>query len=109
MKTKSYLSEIMTTAWQFVKQTGLSISECLHRAWLNYKLKQAMLTGIIKFYFQKVDGSTREAWGTLSDNHRETAQNDRRAKNKTIQVYFDTEKQEFRCFKKLNLLSIGII
>ena len=30
-------------------------------------------------------------------------QGDTRKRNDTVQVYFDTEKQEFRCFKKLNL------
>lgn len=31
---------------------------------------------------------------------------DKRAKNDTIQTYFDTERGEFRCFKKANLLKI---
>ena len=60
-------SEIFKTAWQFVKQTGLTFSECLKKAWANYKLKIKMQSGIVKFYFQKVDGTIREAWGTLQD------------------------------------------
>ena len=52
-------------AWQFARQTGLSFSECLKKAWANIKLKSKMSTQIVRFYFQKVDGSTREAWGTL--------------------------------------------
>jgi len=102
---KQALSEIMKTAWQFFKQTGLEFSECLKKAWANYKLQKAMLIGIVKFYFQKVDGTTREAWGTLQDVE-DKIKGDNRAKNSTIQVYFDTEKQEFRCFKKLNLVTI---
>ena len=32
---------------------------------------------------------------------------DNRKKNDTIQTYYDTERQEFRCFKKANLMSIA--
>ena len=32
--------------------------------------------------------------------------NDRRLKNPTVQVYFDTERQEFRCFKVANVLPL---
>ena len=32
---------------------------------------------------------------------------DKRAKNDTVQVYFDTERNEFRCFKKANLVKIA--
>ena len=56
---------VFTLAWQFARQTGLSFSECLKKAWANIKLKAKMSTQIVRFYFQKVDGSTREAWGTL--------------------------------------------
>ncbi len=33
---------------------------------------------------------------------------DERKKNATVQVYFDTEKQAFRCFKKFNLVKIAL-
>ena len=56
---------VFTLAWQFARQTGLSFSECLKKAWANIKLKAKMSSQIVRFYFQKVDGSTREAWGTL--------------------------------------------
>ena len=100
---KSNLSEIMKNAWRFFKQTGTSFSECLKKAWKNFKLKLELQAGIVRFYFQKVDGSIREAWGTLKGVE-DKVKGDRRAKNQTIQVYFDTEKQEFRCFKKFNLI-----
>jgi hypothetical protein len=60
---------------------------------------------IVKFYFQKVDGSKREAYGTLNERAIPAiAGTDTRRKNDTVQTYFDTEKQEWRCFKKANLL-----
>lgn len=57
---------VFTLAWQFARQTGLSFSECLKKAWQNFKLKSKMSTQIVRFYFQKVDGSTREAWGYIT-------------------------------------------
>ena len=97
----------MTLAWQFVKRNGFTMSEALKAAWANMKLKAAMKNRIVKFYFQKVDGSVREAYGTLKDNLIPAiAGTDNRKRNDTVQVFYDTEKQEWRCFKKANLISI---
>ena len=97
----------MQTAWRFFRITGESFSECLKRAWANFKLVAAMRTRIVKFYFQKVDGSIREAYGTLKSDLVPETKGDDRKKNDTAQVYYDTERQEYRCFKKLNLVSIN--
>jgi hypothetical protein len=108
MKTKAFLHDVMTLAWQFVKRNGFTMSEALKVAWANMKLKLAMAIRIVKFYFQKVDGSIREAYGTLNTNViPATTGNDNRKKNDTVQTYYDTERQEWRCFKKANLLSIA--
>jgi hypothetical protein len=106
MKTKEFLSALMRQAWQLVKRNGLSLSEALKKAWLNAKLKAAMRLRIVKFYYQKVDGTLREAYGTMHERLIPAAAGaDNRRKNDTVQVYFDTEKQEWRCFKKANLSS----
>lgn len=100
---KSTLSRVFTLAWQFVKRNGFSLSEALKTAWANIKLYARMHKGIVKFYYQKVDGSKREAYGTLkSELVPETKGADRKP-NPTCQVYFDTERQEWRCFKLANL------
>jgi len=107
MKTIN-LSQIMTSAWRFFRISGQSFSDCLKRAWMNFKLVQKMQICIVKFYFQKVDGTRREAFGTLSEKIiPKSEQANNKKKNDTVQVYFDTEKQEFRCYKKLNLISIA--
>ena len=105
---RSTLHDIMTLAWQFVKRNGFTMSEALKAAWANIKLRTAMNNRIVKFYFQKVDGSIREAYGTLKDNLIPATSGDNRKRNDTVQVYFDTEKQEWRCYKKANLISICI-
>jgi hypothetical protein len=83
------------------------MSDALKAAWRNFKLRAAMAAKICKFYFLKVDGTIREAYGTLASGIiPETAGNDTRKKNETVQTYFDTEKQEWRCYKRANLIRI---
>lgn len=100
------LSTIMSQAWKFVKITGQSLSDCLKKAWSNFKLKQSMLKGVVKFYYQKVDGTVREAYGTLKSALLPPAKESetKRKSNDTLFTYFDTERQEYRSFKKLNIV-----
>jgi len=105
---KNTMREIMSLAWQFVKRNGYTMSEALKVAWANFRLRQAMAKKVVRFYFRKVDGSTREAFGTLASNIvPATNGNSGRKPNDTVQVYYDTEKQDWRCYKKANLLSVA--
>lgn len=101
---KSQLSRVFSLAWQFVKRNGFTISEALRTAWANVKLKAKMQGGIVKFYYQKVDGSVREAYGTLKADLCPDIKESGRKANPTLQTYFDTERQEWRCFKVANLI-----
>lgn len=103
---KEDLSKIMRLSWQFTRKNGYDRSEALKAAWANYKLIEKMQAGIVKFYFQKVDGSVREAWGTLKSNLLPATGDDNRKRNNTVQVYYDTEREGWRCFKKANLLQV---
>jgi hypothetical protein len=107
MRTKEFLSDVMRLAWQFVKRNGFTMSEALKVAWANAKLRMRMKELIVKFYFQKVDGSIREAYGTLNEKMMPATKGEERKKNDTVQTYYDTERQEWRCFKKANLISIA--
>ena len=99
---------VMVMAWQFVRRNGYTMSEALKCAWANIKLHVAMTARIVKFYFQKVDGTIREAYGTLAESIVPAIEgNDTRKRNDTVQTFFDTEKSEWRCFKKANLLRIA--
>lgn len=104
MATKFNLNSIMKMAWQFVKRNGFNMSEALKQAWRVAKLKSSMLKGIVKFHFTKVDGSVREAYGTLKESLMPASNGNGRRKSDTVQTYYDTEKGEFRCFKIANLL-----
>jgi len=105
---KETMKEIMSLAWQLVKRNGYTMSEALKVAWANVKLRIAMKQKIVRFYFRKIDGSVREAWGTLSESIVPAINGGSgRKQNDTIQTYFDTEKMDWRCYKKANLLSIA--
>lgn len=103
---KNQMRELMMMAWQFVKRNGYTMSEAMKTAWLNFKLKKALKNGIVRFYFRKVDGTMREAFGTLKEALLPITQGNRR-ECATTQTYFDTEKGEWRCYKLANLIKIG--
>ena len=105
MKTTE-LRSIMLLAWQFVKRNGYTLSEALSTAWLNFKLVRELKSEIVEFYYQKMDGSLRQAFGTLQSEMLPATAGTKKNID-TCQVYFDTEKGEWRCFKKSNLRHIG--
>ena len=83
------------------------MSEALKVAWLNMKLKMQMKQKIVRFYYRKVSGEIREAFGSLQENLLPETQGTGRKANCTLQTYFDTERQDWRCFKVANLVKIG--
>ncbi len=103
---RNQLKQVMKLAWQFIKKNGYTLSEALKVAWANIKLHTAMKTRIVKFYFQKVDRTIREAYGTLKDSLLPVISTNDRKQNPTCQTYWDTEKEAWRCFKKANLVTI---
>lgn len=103
------LHEVMLLAWQFVKQNGLSMSEALKCSWANTRLKEEMRLQIVKFHYRKVNGTIREGYGTLNEKLIPVVtRSTKRKKNSTVQVYYDTEVCEFRCFKKVNLINTSM-
>lgn len=101
-------SDLFKMAWGFVKKNGFTMSEALKTAWRNFKLKREMRFGIVKFYYQKVDGTIREAYGTLKSGIVPETLGTGRRTSPTVQTYFDTEKNEWRCFKIANLMRIAL-
>lgn len=104
---KNALREILNLAWQFVRKNGYTMSEAMKVAWANYKLKQAMKNKMVRFYYRKVSGEVREAFGSLQEKLLPDTKESGRKPNDTLFTYFDTEKSEYRSFKKANLLSIA--
>ena len=103
---KTQMREVMTLAWQMVKKNGYTMSEALKTAWRNIKLTAVMRTKIVEFYYKKTDGTLRQAFGTLKENLIGEVKGTGRKPNENLQVYWDTEKEEYRCFKKCNLVKM---
>ena len=104
---KNQMKEVMSLAWSFVKRNGFSMSEALKCEWTNLMLKTAFKVKIVEFYFKKTDGTLRQAFGTLKDGLIGEGKGTGRKPNDNLQVYWDTEKEEYRCFKKCNLIKIA--
>lgn len=85
---KSLLFKIAHT----VKSKFNSFSEALKYAWKVIKLRMKMKKGIVSFRFKKVDGSIREAVGTLPATPQGSGK-----PNLKVFTYFDVEKNDYRC------------
>jgi hypothetical protein len=55
---------VMTLAWQVCRKFA-TFAEALAYAWKVCKLRMALLLGVVRFEFHKVDGNVRKAVGTL--------------------------------------------
>ena len=93
----------MTAAWRFVREYGFTMSDAMKQAWMQFKLRARMAKGVVKFFYKKVDGSLREAYGTLLNApHTQGV----RSSAKGCQTYFDMECQAWRCYRLENLVKV---
>lgn len=110
MKTnfRTQMREVMNDAWRMFRITGESFSECLKRSWLLLKLKVQMKKRTVQFFYQKMNGEVRQAFGTLEESVivNNVKGTDRKS-NDNLFTYFDKEKNEFRSFKKFNIIKIA--
>lgn len=105
---RNQMKEVMKNAWRFFKVTGESFSACLKKAWAVYRLAKEMKTRTVQFFYQKVSGEIRQAFGTMAEEviHDKVKGTGNR-KNEDLFTYWDTEKESFRSFKKFNLIKIA--
>ncbi|MBE7401413.1 DUF2693 domain-containing protein [Bacteroides fragilis] len=104
---KNQMRELMKQAWMLVKVYGFSMAEAMKKAWQVLKLKAALKKGVVKFYYQKLNGENRTAWGTMKEDLIPKTKGMERKRNESIITYFDNEKQAYRSFKVANLIKIG--
>ena len=104
---KKQMSELMKQAWMLVKVYGFSMADAMKQAWQVLKLKAALKKGVVKFFYQKLNGEIRSAWGTLIEGLIPETKGTERKKNESLITYYDNEKQAFRRFKIANLIKIG--
>ena len=61
------LQTIMRRAWTIARTTGKAFNICLVKAWSLYRLTQRMRAGVVRFAYEKADGTLRRAAGTLHE------------------------------------------
>ena len=99
--------QVITDAKRINEITGRPLAEYENQASQIAECVKAMKSRIVEFFFVKKDGTLRQAFGTLQDDiilHliKDTSN---RQPNPYLVTYFDTEKSEFRSFKKVNFQS----
>lgn len=107
MKT-NFRARVMHYAHVILNSTKCSMSVALKKAWKLYRLAKQMRQGIVKFVFEKVDGSARIAYGTLCDLPAgvTSRKSSGKAPNYSTMCYWDTKKNAFRSFKVENFISV---
>lgn len=102
---ENFRAKVMFTATTIFNNLKCTWGKALKKAWQLYRLKKAMHSGIVKFCYEKVDGSARIAYGTLFNLPERKRSAKKEPSYKTI-CYFDTKKQAFRSFKVENFIAV---
>lgn len=101
MKT-TFRSKVFKWAHHLARTTGKGFAVCLAKAWALYRLKVKMANGVIKFAYEKADGTLRHATGTLNVPGF-TPKSSREFNEKAV-AYYDVDANGFRSFKTENLI-----
>lgn len=88
-------------------KTSEAWKNALRKAWKLYRLAKKMRNGVVKFVFEKVDGSARIAYGTLCNLPAgiTTRKSSGKAPKFATMSYWDTKKNAFRSFKVENFIT----
>lgn len=92
----------MTAAWRFVKEYGFTMSDALKQAWMQFKLRARMTKGVVEFFYKKVNGEVRKAYGTLLN----VTTKGTGFSHKGCQCYYDMEVQAWRSYRIENLIAV---
>ena len=90
-----------------LKSSSMSWVECLKQAWQVVKLESAMKTKVVEFFFMKMNGEVRQAFGTLLQSHIDYTPNGKGYACKDCTKYWDEVKGEWRQFKNYNLIRVA--
>lgn len=99
------LQTIMRRAWTIARTTGKAFSICLVKAWSLYRLTQRMRAGVVRFAYEKADGTLRKAAGTLHEVAATIKGTGRPNDALTIR-YYDVEADGWRSFKVENFVTV---
>lgn len=94
----------MRRAWAIARATGKAFAGCLSRAWQLYRLTKRMRAGIVRFAYEKTDGSLRRAAGTLQHTVGQIRGTGCPDNGRTVR-YFDVEACGWRSFRVENFIA----
>lgn len=98
------LSKVMRRAWQIARATGKAFAVALSKSWQLYRLTKRMRAGIVKFAYEKADGTLRKAIDTLKDTAALVKGTGRPDDGRTVK-YYDAEADGWRSFKVENFIT----
>lgn len=98
------LSKVMRRAWQIARSTGKAFAVALSKSWQLYRLAKQMRVGIVKFAYEKADGTLRKALGTLKEVATLVKGTGRPDDGRTVR-YYDVEADGWRSFKVENFIT----
>ncbi len=99
------LSAIMRRAWQIARATGKAFAVALSKSWQLYRLTKRMRAGVVRFAYEKADGTLRKAIGTLKDTAALVKGTGRPDDGRTVR-YFDVEADGWRSFRVENFVTV---
>lgn len=95
---------IMRRAWQIARATGKAFAVALSKAWALYRLTKRMRAGVVRFAYEKTDGTLRRATGTLQEVAARVKGTGRPDDGRTIR-YYDVNADGWRSFKVENFVT----
>ena len=98
------LSKVMRRAWQIARSTGKAFAVALSKSWQLYRLAKQMRAGVVRFAYEKADGTLRKAIGTLKDTTVLVKGTGRPDDGRTVK-YYDIEANGWRSFKVENFVT----
>lgn len=109
MNTTNFRVRVMKFAHHIYEATNCTWSAAVIKAWTLYRLAKGMRKGVVKFFYEKVDGSARVAYGTLCNlpagvTSRRSA---KKEPNFGTMCYWDTKKNAFRSFRVENFIAVA--
>ena len=99
------LSKVMRRAWQIARVTGKAFAVALSKSWQLYRLIKQMRAGVVRFAYEKADGTLRKAIGTLKEVATLVKGTGRHDDGRTVK-YYDIEADGWRSFKVENLVTV---
>ena len=99
------LSAIMRRAWQIARATSKAFAVALSKSWQLYRLTKRMRAGVVRFAYEKADGTLRRAVGTLKDTAALVKGTGRPDDGRTVR-YFDVEADGWRSFRVENFVTV---